>query len=592
LFIAEAFNNPSAGYYTPTLIAYSLALAQKVLGRVSEVGSNLTLQLLYYFGASLVSLGGPPNLLQIQALNAIPKDIRTLENKYNFDIPTVLYAVCPICNTLYHPEKSSRASSSPAYASSICSNRSPPASPPCGAQILDDNGRPFKYYEYYPFSDWFAKFVAQPRILQYADEFCKKVRQNPIPPTDKLETSDGAIYRELQDHAGGCFVTDGGEEARFIFLLHSDFFNLEGTTGRKKHHSTGIVSLKCLNLPLEIRDDPVNVYVPGFFRGRKEPKGVDAQHSHLFEPVIRDLIAAYYRGIHCRVNGNTQKAIGDPEEWRTCRSTVAGVCMDLKAARPSTGFLDSTSHHNCIRCKNFGTSALGNTDYKNWMVADDERYHEGALKWKDAQTKSERSWIQNIYGTRYSVFWELPGFSPTKQIIGDPMHIKFINQQGKFWKECLCLEEPSKEAKEPFVSNIAFHYSFTPAPQPSAHIGSFEEYLLYLEWNDLPEDCRDLRLNRIHQWLRPHLQSDRRSLVDITRGHQLLSASRPSPSTKNQLLKKLSKLKWISLVYICNDLWIQPVSNSTDIELSKSKEIQRKKMANALINWVCCDLCK
>ncbi|KAJ3992024.1 hypothetical protein F5050DRAFT_1580357, partial [Lentinula boryana] len=202
------------------------------------------------FGSALTALGGQTTFLQNRALETIPLTVETVENRFNFGIHTIIYA----------------------------------------------SGKPLKAYEYYPFTEWFAQFIAQPGIQQYAKAFCDEVRNNPCAPADKIHTWDGDIYRELRGPDGNLFV-NGGEEGRFFFLLHVDFFQSKGTTGRGKHRSTGVASMRCLNLPLHLREDSNNVYIPGFFQGPKEPRVVTAQLAPLLSPLMSDMKIAYRRGI-------------------------------------------------------------------------------------------------------------------------------------------------------------------------------------------------------------------------------------------------------------------------------------------------------
>ncbi|KIK49681.1 hypothetical protein GYMLUDRAFT_183815, partial [Collybiopsis luxurians FD-317 M1] len=245
------------------------------------------------FGSALASLGGLPRLVQTRTLEAIPNQIATIENHFDFDIEPVIHAVCPRCNYLYEPQLSP-VSKDIKYPP-VCSNQSPPSAPPCNTPLLHQNGRPVKMYEHYPFPQWFAQFISQPGIQQHAKAFCDQVKNNPIAPADKVHTWDGDIYRELYGPDGKLFV-DGGEEFHFFFLLHADFFNPEGTTGRGKHHSTGVASMRCLNLPYHIREDPLNVYISGMWRGPKEPSAVDAQLSHILKITALEMEQAYTRG--------------------------------------------------------------------------------------------------------------------------------------------------------------------------------------------------------------------------------------------------------------------------------------------------------
>lgn len=83
---------------------------------------------------------------------------------------------------------------------------------------------------------------------------------------------------DFKDVTGRLFVTDQGEEGRWLFLFHADFFNIEGNCICGKANSTGVMALTCLNLPLEICNDPAYIYIPGIIQGPHEPNAIDAEH--------------------------------------------------------------------------------------------------------------------------------------------------------------------------------------------------------------------------------------------------------------------------------------------------------------------------
>jgi len=591
---AIAFLNPNRGHLAPTLIAYSLALSQRVFAGASELSANIILQFMHSYGAAIAALGSnPPTVLQTRALDATAVDIRTVENQFNLGIETVIHAICPCCNYLYEPQHSPT-SPKPTYPA-VCTNRSPHSSPPCNEPLVDDQGRPFKIFEYYPFFDWFARFIAQPKIQQYARAFCDHVRNNPVAPPDKTHTADGEIYRVLLGPDGKLFV-DGGEECRFFFLFYADSFNTEGTTGRRKSRSTGVVSLKCLNLPYDIREDDVNVYIPGFWRGPREPNAIDAQHAHLLKPVFSDLEKAYTRGMKCAGSPDEANA-SVPGEECISRAMVAGACLDLKAARPVAGVLDATSHYLCTCCSNFHQESILRTDHANWARADDEIYREGMEKWREAQTISEREAIEHYYGTRYSPMMLLKYFKLSTQLIPDPMHAFYHRILQLYFRNALGLTTLSSKVPSPYESDIAFYHEFAHPPRPRPRDPQVdntdsEEFLAYLEWEDLTEEQGRVRLSRIKNWLTPAMKHDIRALSEVVKGHQLLSQKRPKSDTpggiklRKRLLKRLTDLRWISLVYICNDLWILPFNNCDDEHGIPQKSLRKSLMAESLVEWV------
>jgi hypothetical protein len=83
---------------------------------------------------------------------------------------------------------------------------------------------------------------------------------------------------------GRLFVDRPGKEGRYLFALNVDFFNSEGMTIRGASTSSGIIAAACLNLPLEIRYKPENMYLAGVIPGPKEPRLMEL--NHYMRPVV------------------------------------------------------------------------------------------------------------------------------------------------------------------------------------------------------------------------------------------------------------------------------------------------------------------
>ncbi|KAH7872790.1 uncharacterized protein C8R40DRAFT_1051744 [Lentinula edodes] len=116
---------------------------------------------------------------------------------------------------------------------------------------------------------------------------------------------------------------------------------------------------------------------------------------------------------------------------RIHRVLLAFISLDFKAARPFAGLLDVGSHCYCFTCKTWHRAYLNSTNYKDWEAVDDDFLREGAEKWRDAQNKAERMAIEEQYGVRYSQFWRLPYWRPSKQVTTDPMHTGYQLTQPK-----------------------------------------------------------------------------------------------------------------------------------------------------------------
>ncbi|KAJ4499225.1 hypothetical protein C8R41DRAFT_754854, partial [Lentinula lateritia] len=227
---------------------------------MSRRGCSLLLKSIRIFEYSLTILQeGGPNRQQQAALTDIPEDIRVLEKKFKLDIKTTVFAVCP---------------------------------------LLLEHDKPIRTFEFHSFLDWFGRFLAFPGIAQYGDAFCENLTDGG-PPEKKRESSDGRFYYEVRGPDGKLFVQERGREGRWFFKLHADFFNIEGNKVNGKHSSTGVISMTCLNLPLEVREDSAFVYVAGVIQGPHEPNSKEAEHNHYIRPLVDELLIAYTQGIRC-----------------------------------------------------------------------------------------------------------------------------------------------------------------------------------------------------------------------------------------------------------------------------------------------------
>ncbi|THH19101.1 hypothetical protein EUX98_g8839 [Antrodiella citrinella] len=466
----------------------------------------------------------------------------------------------------------------------------------CNTPLLRNN-KPIETFEYYPFFDWFGRLLALPGIVEHADRFCEAVSREPVAPAAKQNTWDGRIYRELPGHDGGLFIADRGGEGRWCFLLHGDFFNVEGNRIGGKHNSTGVMSMTCLNLPLGMRDDPAYTYVPGLIQGPYEPSAEEAHHSHFLRPLIDDLEAGYLRGIKCHMrHGDLNSG-----NLRTERVALAGVIMDLKAARPFAGLKDVNSHFFCFICKLWHRSHLGRTDYKKWGKADDTCLRAGSRMWQEAATVKDRTIVEHLYGTRYSELMRLSYFRPSMQLIVDPMHTFFLILQQRFFRDALQLENPrgaNKKKRAPV--RVAYYFDFVPPPAPST-LGAggaedldddeeleVEDPLTMLILKHISGDAQSLRLARASQLL-DSLATYPALKKGITSIHQRLSESRPqAENLEMELKKRLSKHLWGALAYVCNDLSAFPEKTAEDLVMQRSlryKDVTKLEMAEALVIW-------
>ncbi|KAH7872191.1 uncharacterized protein C8R40DRAFT_1053087, partial [Lentinula edodes] len=586
----NAFVRPEEKLNTATLITYTIALVNRVFEGAARRGSGVLLKMLKLFGYSIVSLAGQPNYIQRKALNDIPESIETVEKALNLEVPSIPYAVCPRCSFTHAPTYPNGCSD-PVYPTH-CGERLTKLSEPC-MELLLQEGKPIKTYHAYSFYEWFGRFIAHPEIEQYGDRFCDDITSSEKIPDVKRDIKDGSFIHTFRGHDGKLFLADRGSEGRWLFLLHADFFNVEGNRIRGKTRSTGITSLVCLNLPLTMRNDPAWIFIPGLIQGKTEPDAKNAEHRHYWRLLIDEFSAGYSRGLqpyhtyrtHCNGQGLNE---------RVFRVAIAGVLMDFKAARPFAGFLDVTSHHTCFLCKCWHRAHLGRTDYENWETAAVEFLKEGAEAWCNAKTPKDREEVEFFYGTRYSELWRLPYWNPIKQLMVDPMHILFLILMQRFAREVLGLDNPDSSDGEPKKSTtekknqkkksfVSFYHDFTPPPH-SSELASIIQATPIMTGNlglDQPE-ASDQRLS---------IRGDPRAFQGISDLHYLLSRGLPASNVdRDRLRKRLGKFKWVVLAYVCNDLMEIPdtkeeIRSQTRFHSRGQKGISRREFGDSLYRW-------
>lgn len=624
--LEHAFANPARGRSAPALIAYTLALVQRVFLGAGHRAAGFTLRMLSLFGDSLTALAGGPNQAQKEAMAQVPRTIETVERRFNLDVLTTPYAICPSCSFTHKPTYPNGPEAEPAYPE-ICGYQNASFRGPCTTSLLQF-GRPIKTLLYCSFFEWFGRLLALPGIEEYGDKFCGEISDAPETPTDKFRPSDGRFYRELRDGNGNLFVLDRGGQGRWILSLHADFFNIEGNIIGGQHSSTGVMSVTVLNFPPAMRDDVGFTFIPGLIPGFYEPDSKEAEHQHYLKPFVDELVAGYEHGVCYYGSHSSSTNLDEHVPYsRVHKFALGPVVMDFKAARPFAGLSDIGSRLYCIYCKVWHRFYRLRTDFEAWVRNDDTRLREGAQKWKSAHSQNERESILHRYGTRFSELWRLPYFSPTKQLVVDPMHAWYLVILQRFFrgKHALGLENPHKRANKPSddadeaaytaaeiavadeTSPIAFRHDFA-FPPDLALVGSnpdtplpdilpsddHEDQLQTLGWTHLSENRNSLRSMRI-EWMKPILAANANGIAnDVGAIHLILSEASPSLPEYEEFERRLVKHRWIPLLYVCNDIMEFPADKYISFAAQPvipERAVTKAELAAALRSWVGFYLC-
>ena len=107
---------------------------------------------------------------------------------------------------------------------------------------------PIKPFVYFDFKDWVGGLLARPGFKDKMDS-----AWNTTDPAINCmhDIFDGEVLHNFSGPDGKHFSV-GGEEDCYVFSLCVDFFNPLSNKQAGKTMSVGLISLVCLNLPLEL----------------------------------------------------------------------------------------------------------------------------------------------------------------------------------------------------------------------------------------------------------------------------------------------------------------------------------------------------
>ena len=298
-------------------------------------------------------------------MKQIPATIASALSKFQLDAKTVVYAVCG-CHAIYPPTHSSGSGISVYPAQ--CSN-SPTPETQCTDTLLetgaDGKERPKKTFVYHDFKDYLANLLSRADIEVLMDSTCDDLCVSlSTPPCLVKNPFKAQFLREFRGPDPKKLFVDRGEEGRYAFALHVDFFNPEGMSLRGPSTSSGIILMACHNLPLEHRYKPENMYLAGVIPGPKQPSLDNL--NHCVRPLIDNMVDAWDWGIRFLWTANCPAG-------RLTHSAVALVVCDLPTTRHLACLAGVRSHWICSACNCYHKSNYGRTDFHNWTPRDNNR---------------------------------------------------------------------------------------------------------------------------------------------------------------------------------------------------------------------------
>ena len=267
---------------------------------------------------------------------------------------------------------------------------------------------------------------------------------------DMWDIKDGTRVKELGGPDGATFW-DGLKrgELRLVWSLSIDWFNPRGNKAAGKSTSTGSIVMACLNLPPSLRYKPENLFLVGVIPGPREPSIEEV--GHFTEPIV-DMLDKSWRV------GTKFDCTESSDCGRTERSMLVVIVTDLVANRKITGVASHSSKlFFCSLC-GLDKSEINNLDRMTWPTRTLAMQKKAAEEWRDATTRKERKHLFAQTGVRWSPFWKLDYYDPTRMGAVDTMHNLLLGLVQFHVREVLGIDDVQAEEHRPVTDeemNIA-----------------------------------------------------------------------------------------------------------------------------------------
>lgn len=329
-----------------------------------------------------------------------------------------LYAACPSCNFTYRvhslgvkgfydlPER--------------CDNTilSKDGNFICNTSLLkcrlDGSPQPVKPYLVPSLSDYLARSLLDRTYIEQCTHATDKALHN-IQTHQTLDSvSDVFEANFIKDFKGpdGKLFVDRGDKIRLAFSIHLDFFNPNGIRYRGNHDSIGVIS--CANLALDpsIQYLPENMFLT-IIPGPIEPSADEI--DHFVRPILEQFLQAWRPGFKVSCTADSDSPV-------VVEVAILLSVNDLPAARKIAGLQGHMSALICSICDLCGKEHIFSTDHQRWTPRDVNQLRHWSKAYRDAQSYAERKKIFETHGARWSSFWLLEYWDPTKMLVIDAMH--------------------------------------------------------------------------------------------------------------------------------------------------------------------------
>jgi hypothetical protein len=416
-------------------------------------------------------------------LHGFPRDIRTATSHFSLDAKATIYAACPKCHATYKPTLDGKI---PVY-QERCNFRR--YGTRCGELVVrpkEIHGHmvnvPIISYVAFDFKDWVAGLLARPGYEEMMDGAWERMS---LSPDGQLkDIFQGSTIRDFKGPDEQTHFSLAGEEGtgRYLFALSFDSFNpLRNMAGGKKL-SVGMIALVCVNLPIELRYEPENMFLAGIVPGPHEPP-LDTL-NHYLRPIV-DAFLEFWSGV--RFTRTFMYELG-----RLILCAIIVVVCDSPAARKVGGFASFGQENFCTVCRcNRTVHGYGNTDIGSWKRRTNEECRTFAEDFRNATSAKAAASTFNKTGLRWSELLRLPYYDPTRFLVVDPMHNLFLGLIKEHFQGILGYQKGSLRSEGSPTVNLGIVVTDTPEnPLPSAKTPRASVRRL-VSWLEQPMDFSD-----------------------------------------------------------------------------------------------------
>ena len=444
--------------HKPSLVAVLNVVAQNLFGHASRAWCNANLRSFKLFWEEMSTEGGrTPALRDNKLRDSFPTDLRTARSYLKIEPDTIMYAVCMKCSSVYPPKGGKGI---PEWQSE-CTARCFPDSPLCGQPLVKSGVKegksvrvPIRPFDVQDFDAFVGRLLCRPGYEKLMDNATFLHRE----VDDLLDIKDGAAVQELRGPDGKPFL-DGYKrsELRLIWSFSADWFNPFHNKQAGKKASCGSIAMVPLNLPPSLQHKSENIYL--YTVMGKEPSLADT--NHFIEPFVAMMERNYRHGTRYT------STFDHPSHGRSTRSMIAVIVSDLLGAKKILGHSGVTSKNNFCSFCTLSKSDIGNFDWQHWELRKVEDLRRAAELWRDAPSVSVRKALYAQYGVRWSAFWGLSYFDPTRSVIIEGMHNLFEGLVPYHCRTVLGIDRP-EETRRRRQDKPADTYKFTAAQSLSA----------------------------------------------------------------------------------------------------------------------------